>query len=261
METFGVILVGIGLLSLVVALVSNQELKAMARTQQVPVGQLLAQHAAAVQAGAAGRFEQEAEVSGWTTPPPQGPMLAQMSQQPCVWFKSEVLVHYRESSRNGHSSDQTKIVSTTTSGDVLFGLRDQSGIVFARPGAVTPEGAEQVVADFEPHRTDHPMLEGFARAAIAELTRTQQTMIVGYEYREHILRAEVPLFVHGVVTDRTGQLVFGAPGTKALIMANKPKADVQADETSNRQMFGWGGGIALAVGIVLIAINTALHHH
>lgn len=263
MFIFGVILVLVGLICVSIAVTAKKRVESMSRIPTLPVGQLIAQYNSAVQAGAAGRFRQEAEVCGWATVPPQGPLIAQMSQQPCVWYRNDVRVRYWErlhSSPNSRSQ-RTWTAAESNSEKIPFGVRDQTGAIFVRPGSTKPEGIEQVVNRFEPHRSDHPILEAFARSAASTLTHVREREIVGFEYREWILRPDAPLFVHGTASDATGQLMFGASEFDDLIMANRSKTDVAAEEASNRKTFAWLGAVLIAIGIVLIVVYTLQHHH
>lgn len=261
---FGAVLVVAGLIGIGFALMSNSSVKQLARTAVQPVGQLVAQHGAAVRSGYAGRFQQEAEVTGWTTAAPQGPVIAPQSQQPCVWFTSTVSARMVGHRHNIGEANRTKRyeVSRTDSGNYAFGVRDESGIVFVRPGSYRPDDVEQVVDRFEPHQPNHPLLGAVMSGAAAELLRTKEWSFAGYEYEEWVLRPDVRVFVHGTVTDTTGQPVFNEYAQSGdLTISTRDKTQLQAEETSDRKMFAWGGGVLAAVGVLLIVLNTVLHHH
>lgn len=261
---FGAVLVVIGLIGVGFAFMSNDSVKQLDRTAQQPVGQLVAQHNAAVQSGYGGRFRQEAEVGGWTTAAPQGPVIAPQSGQPCVWFTSAVTARMvgRRHLPNQHTQTRRYEVSRTDSGNYAFGIRDETGIVFVRPGGYRPDDVEQVMNRFEPHHPNHPMLGAVMRGAAAELLNSHEWEFAGYEYEEWILRPDVRVFVHGTVTDTTGQPIFNENAQSGdLTISTRTKTELQAEETSDRKMFAWGGGVIAAVGVLLIVINTVLHHH
>lgn len=259
---FGVILVLLGGISIWIAISDKADAGSLAAASTVPIGQLVAQHAAAVQAGMAGRFRQVSEVVGWSTPNPQGMLTADMSKQQCVWFRSTVDVRYEET-RTQHPYGRhttTRSLSSADSSKFPFGLRDETGVVFVSPTS-TPEGAVQVVDRFEPHYPDHPMLAGFARGALASLARARyEVRFLGYEYREFILPPDVRFFAHGEVADSTGQLMFGS-GTDEVILSTGSKEAVQREKESDQRVFGWVGAALVLIGLALCAAYVVTHHH
>ncbi|NYE45109.1 hypothetical protein HDA32_000229 [Spinactinospora alkalitolerans] len=204
------------------------------------------------------------EVVGQAEPGPAGPLTAPFSGSPCVWYRTEVVRHYRKRVRDGKGNHRTQNRRETVEKNAShqpFQIRDTTGRV-----AFDPAGA-----DVDSPAKSHQRYErGSQRRATAQAAQGGSGGIAqvaeqavrwlgdgsgtkGYTYREWILRPEQRLFALGQVRPHGSELVMSRPDDRPFVLSTRSEeALLKNDWLFQRICFG--GALALAVAAMGILV-------
>ncbi|MBP2475578.1 hypothetical protein JOF53_004450 [Crossiella equi] len=248
----GVVLVLAGVGAYLYAHFLRREVHAMIATETEPVAELATYRSAAAEIGTG--LRRAAEVVGQAVPGPYGPLRAEITGTECVWFRAQVRRRYRKVGRDHQGkrkeTEATETVSDTTSSTV-FGVQDATGVVLVQPQGARIDRPELTVERFE-------RAEQAERGILATLLSSSREGTIGYEYTEWVLRPGAHLFVHGEVSDRTGQLAFGKPAQGPYVISTRSEEEVRATTSRYQLLAAWGGAGAALVGIVVIVLKLVL---
>lgn len=206
----------------------------------------------------AGSFSQRCEVVGTAEPGPAGVIKAPESGADAVWHRTTVTRHFRERQRvqrDGKTVDEwvsrSETVSDLTS-EAPFAVRDDSGTVLVAPAGADVDAPERVV-DRSERQADASSAAG---AVLDALLDTDDRRDQRLEHEEWIIRPGARLYVHGEVSDHSGQLTFAEGEGRFLISTRSEQDIVRGKETGAR----WAmiGGLAAAVlGVALLVAGAA----
>lgn len=250
----GVILIAAGVAGFFFAQRARRHLHAMIGAETLPVAEITERHRTALEIAGSGGFGEVLEVVGAAAPGPEGPLVAEFSKQSCVWHRHEIKRRYkdtrRESNGRTRTTQRTETVASLESSQP-FGVTDQSGTIVVQADGANVDRPEKVVSRFERARPDRAQIEVFG----IQLSGWNRDDTIGYEYTEWILRPGARLYVHGLVSDHTGQLAFGKPDDGPFVVSTRTEQDLRKSTGLRQKLFAFGGLAAIVVGVVLVVIG------
>lgn len=200
----------------------------------------------------AGLFSQRCEVVGKAAPGEGALLTAPHSGSEAVWHRSTVTHRYWEledkRDSDGHPTrsrvEHEQPVSDITS-EAPFAVTDGSGEIVVAPAGADVDAPERVIDRFEP-QTQAPS-SGF----LADLFRDDpEGGTLGFRYQEWIIRPGAQLYVHGVVSDKTGRTAFAKDGR--FIISSRSEEEIVGQAESVARWTAIGGGVLALAGIVLL---------
>ncbi|GAB3005122.1 E3 ubiquitin ligase family protein [Amycolatopsis acidiphila] len=237
---------------------TKRELHAMIGTETLSIPELEDLRRISDELGARGGFRKTAEVVGAAYPRPEGPLTAEISKTPCVWYRYQVErqyehVQYRDGRR--YRSKRTEKVAEHTSSEGYALIDEQGRTIGVAPDGTKPEGVEQTVNRFEPYRGGDQSFELFGIRLPGFLAGNRDSTI-GFEYKEWLIRPGTRLYVLGEVHDVIGPLVIGKPREKGhFLVAAKTEQELRADRTRRHKLFAVGVIVAFVAGLALTVVG------
>jgi len=207
-----------------------------------------------------GSFNETVEVKGVIEC--ENPLIAELSETPCVYYSMRVTREYEESywetDQKGNRSQRTRRGServASNSRSTPFYVRDAAGRI-----RVEPEGAklfdEKVLSRFEsggaPGRIGSFDLSGLLAGAIGG-RRT-----LGYRFEESALPIERKVYVLGEAADSEGRLRIQKPAAKGTAFVISLKSEEQLAQRAHRTIRGLQVGAAAAFVLAAVSIVMGL---
>ncbi|SEP51740.1 E3 ubiquitin ligase family protein [Amycolatopsis saalfeldensis] len=237
---------------------TKSELYAMIGTETLSFPELEDLRRVSDELGGRGGFRKVTEVVGAAQPRPEGPLTAEVSKTPCVWYRYQIEreyehVVYRDGRRR--RSRRTEKVADHTSNEGYALIDEQGRTIGVAPDGTRPEAVEQTVNRFEPYHGGDQSFELFGLRLPAMFGGNQDSTI-GYRYREWLIRPGTRLYVLGEAHDAAGPLVIGKPQSGGhFLIAAKTEEELRADRTRRHKLLAAGVLIAFVVGIALIVVG------
>ncbi|ALG10833.1 E3 ubiquitin ligase family protein [Kibdelosporangium phytohabitans] len=230
---------------------TKSELHAMIGTETLPIPELEDLRRVSDELGARGGFRKTAEVVGAAHPRPEGPLISELSKTECVWYSYRVDRHYEHVEyRDGkrRTSKRTEKVAEHTTGDGYAVIDPDGNTIGVDPGGTKPDGTEQTVNRFEPHRGDGGGITIFG----INVGGGGGGSTIGFEYREWLIRTGRPLYILGEVHDKIGPLVIAKPEKGGhFIISTRTEAELRESRTKRHQWLAIGVIAAFALGAAL----------
>ncbi|RCV51081.1 GIDE domain-containing protein [Marinitenerispora sediminis] len=207
-----------------------------------------------------------AEVAGAAEAGPGGRLSAPFSGDACVWYRTEVVRHYRERVRDGKGNHRTRnrtqtVESNRSSEPVL--LRDDTGRVAFHPDGADIDRSVRSHERYEPVRggSARPPRGGRARALhlarqAAREVLTDGRGTTGYTYREWVVRPGQRLFAFGRVSAEGETLAMRRPEAGPFLLSTRSEREItRGDWTTQRLCFGGAlAVVALAMGVLVFGL-------
>ncbi|MFC7326411.1 GIDE domain-containing protein [Marinactinospora rubrisoli] len=198
-----------------------------------------------------------AEVTGTAEPGPAGRLTAPFSDEACVWYRTEVVRHYRQRVRDSKGNHRTRNRSETVESNTSFEpllLRDDTGRVTFHPDGADVDRPVRSHERYEPARRGAP---NGAKAQALHLAReilTDGSGTTGYTYREWVVRPGQRLFAFGRVTAEGETLAMRRPEQGPFLLSTRSEREItRGDWTSQRLFFGG------ALAVVLLAMGVLVY--
>jgi hypothetical protein len=238
---------------------TKSELYAMIGAETLSIPELERQRGISDELGAQGGFRKVCEVVGAANPRAEGPLTAEISKAPCVWYRYEVErqyehVEYRDGRRR--RVQRTETVAEYTSMENYSVLDPQGNQIGVEPGTVKPEGVEQSVDRFVPKdgRGDGSFF-GFSGFSFSSLL-TGRDDTIGFHYREWVIRPGRQLYILGEVHDKYGPLVIGEPEDKGHhIVSMRSEDQLRAERTNRHKWLAVGVIVAFFAGVITLVFG------
>ncbi|MGF1488138.1 MAG: GIDE domain-containing protein, partial [Prochloraceae cyanobacterium] len=145
-------------------------------------------HTSEKELGKVGTIEQQVEVKGKVRS--NNPIVAGLSERPCVYARTQILEKYEETYVDDDGKRQTRQETTTLANNTLktnFELEDDTGRI-----QVNQDGAEieaiEVVDRYEPNQNQNHQ-------------ESENKRILGYQYNEWILPLDTKVYVMGELSN------------------------------------------------------------
>ncbi|MFF2650748.1 GIDE domain-containing protein [Streptomyces sp. NPDC058045] len=256
-------MIWIGLGALVVAAVcgyfaraAHRKAAVMESTETLPVKDLRALHAAAVQAAGEGSFRYRCELVGQVQPHVKGALRSELAEQDCVWHRHRITRRYEETYRDSDGNQKRRtsneVVSEFSSSTAFF-VADASGRMVVRPGQHQVTGAEKVLDRFDPHTGGGNRLH----LGPVSLDLGGGSGTIGFQREEWLVRPGSSFYVLGEAADPDGKLAMAAPAEGGLFtMSVKSEEELLRGENNKVLGFGIGAGVAALAGVVLLALGV-----
>ncbi|WP_328606281.1 E3 ubiquitin ligase family protein [Amycolatopsis sp. NBC_00345] len=258
MWVLGVLLVVAAVAGFVWMRATKSELHAMIGTETLSFPELEELRRVSDELGGRGGFRKVTEVVGAAHPRPEGPLIAEVSKTPCVWYRYQVEreyehVVYRDGRRR--RSKRTEKVADHTSNEGYALIDEQGRTIGVAPDGTRPEAVEQTVDRFEPYQGGDQSFELFGLRLPALLGGSRDSTL-GYRYREWLIRPGTRLYVLGEAHDNAGPLVIGKPRERGhFLIAAKTEEELRADRTRRHKLLAAGVLIAFFGGIALTVVG------
>ncbi|PSN13313.1 E3 ubiquitin ligase [filamentous cyanobacterium CCP5] len=187
------------------------------------------------------------------------PLISELKQVPCVYYRYTVQREYEETHRRQTSEGRWE--TTTQRGSeilsshqqrVPFWLVDSSGTVEINPDGADIETVE-IVNDFQPGEPQGPLAFGRYRRDPGALAQSRRTL--GYRYREAVLPLGRSVLVVGEATDATGPVTLAKPDGRQYIISLKPYEMLARRTDANAQRAFWGAMGCAAIGGLLMLLG------
>ncbi|EIE97490.1 E3 ubiquitin ligase family protein [Saccharomonospora glauca] len=236
---------------------TRDELHAMIGTETFSIPELERYRAASDELGGKGAFRKTAEVVGAAHPRPEGPLTAELSKVECVWYRYRIdrhyeVIEYRDGKR--YRRKRTERVAEHTSHEGYALIDDEGRTIGVDPNGTNPDGVEQTVSRFEPHRGQQGSIELFGIKLPALFGRGDST--IGYDYKEWVIRPGQRLYILGEVHDRIGPLVIGKPREKGhFIISTRTEEELRQLRVRRHKFLAIGTVASTVVGLGLIVAD------
>jgi hypothetical protein len=236
---------------------TKSELYAMIGTETLSIPELERLRGISDELGAQGGFRQVSEVVGAASPRPEGPLVAQVSQAPCVWYRYEIErqyehVEYRDGRR--YRSKRTEKVAGQTSSEFYALIDGQGNTIGVDPAGANPEGVEQSVDRFEPQGGSGQSVGFLGFTLPSSLLSRDGT--IGFRYQEWLIRPGRELYILGEVHDKSGPLVIGPPDGKGHhIIAARTEEELRASRVQRHKFLAIGVIAAFIAGVILLVFG------
>ena len=229
----------IGLVLLVISVVfffewqkTIKKVQALKDTETSSVDQLSQMsQSIAKELGTVGAFKEQVEVKGIIHS--SNPIIAQLSQRPCVYAKMQVVEKYEETyyqtDDEGNRQKKTRPGSTILANNTLqinFQLDDDTGKIRINPNDAEIEAVE-VVNRYELAQNQKSSLSFGGFNLDISSHNSGDKRILGYQYNEWILPVESQIYVLGEISDSDGHLVIHQPLDKnnRFLITHKSKEE------------------------------------
>lgn len=216
-----------------------KKVQALKDTETSSVAQLSEMsRAIATELGTIGAFKEQVEVKGIIHS--ANPIIAELSQHPCVYAKMQVIEKYEETyyqtDEKGNRQKITRQGSTILASNVLqinFQLDDDTGKIQINPNDAEIEAIE-VVNRYE-LAPNHQSSLSFGEFHLdIPLHNSGDKRVLGYQYNEWILPVESKIYVLGEISDSDGHLVIHQPLDKnnRFLITHKSKEEFLQNKIS-----------------------------
>lgn len=233
---------------------TRSELHAMIGTETLSIPQLEEYRRASDEVGGKGSFRKTAEVVGAAHPSPQGPLTAELSKTECVWYRYRIdrqyeVIEYRDGKRYRRKRTERVAEHTSSQG---YAVIDEAGrTIGVDPNGTNPDGVEQTVSRFEPHRGNSGGVELFGFKLPAMLGRGDST--IGYDYKEWVIRPGQRLYILGEVHDRIGPLVIGKPAQGGhFIISTRTEEELRESRVKRHKLLAITVIASFGLGLVFL---------
>ncbi len=190
------------------------------------------------------------------------PILSEIKQEPCVYYRMSVQREYEEKVRSQDSEGKT-VEKTVRKSETIaqnqrsipFIFKDKTGEVM-----VNPEGAKfdciKILDEFRPEQATGGLLQ-YDHFSYLLKNNPSHNQTLGYRYQEFILPVNQEILLVGTVSDETGDLKITKPlnHQENFIISLKTDEALSVDYLKRQAMLNYGIFGSLATGIVLIVIN------
>jgi hypothetical protein len=211
-----------------------------------------------------GGFHQRCEVVGQAAPGEGGLIKAPHSGADAVWHHSTVTHRYWEmeervvdGQRQRNRVERDETVSDITSAQP-FVVSDGTGSVVISPDGANVDKPERVADRFEPQVTQEQLPSGLAGVLGSFLRAGSQSGTLGFRYQEWIIRPGARLYVHGEVSDATGQVAFAKPSEGRYIISTRSEEQIVGAAERNATIATGVGGVLGVAGLVLVILGLVL---
>lgn len=253
----GLVLIAVAAGALAYAHFARRAARGMTATETLSCGDIttLAQGVAGEVGG--GSFRQRCEVVGAAAPGPGGAIRAPESGQEAVWHRTQVTRHWRERQtvqRDGRSVtemvDRSETVSEIVS-EAPFVVRDDSGTIAVAPAGADVDAPEKVVDRSEQGDRADSAVEVVAGALLGSEQGER------FEHEEWIIRPGARLYVHGEISDATGQVAFAKPADGRFLISTRSEEQIVKGKETAAKVATWVGAAAAVAGVVLVVAGAA----
>lgn len=221
----------------------NNKLAAIESTETVTVEHLRTLADSMAEPFGQGALRMPVEIRGKVTA--EQPLLAELSEEPCVYYAMSVAREYEETyietDSQGRQRQGTRRGSETVNSNkrsISFALEDATGRLI-----INPKGAEivaeQALSNFEPAADSGGMIRhGRFSLRVPRFGPGRRTL--GYRFHEEIIPLGREVYVLGEATDQGGELRVGSPQGKEgrFIVSLKGEAQLRRElEKSTRWLW------------------------
>ncbi|AUC62296.1 hypothetical protein AA637_14595 [Cyanobacterium sp. HL-69] len=189
------------------------------------------------------------------------PLISEMKQEPCVYYRMLVQREYEEKVRSQDSEGKTieKTVRksetiTQNQGSTPFILEDKTGTI-----TINSQGAKfdtiKILDEFRPEQPAGGMLQ-FGNFSFLMRSDSYNTHTLGYRYQEFILPINREVLVLGNASDETGELRITKPSNnEPFLVSLKTEEELNSDYLKNQNALKYSMIGCLFLGIILIIID------
>ena len=219
-------------------------------------------NAIAQELGTVGAFKEQVEVKGIITS--NNPLIAELSQRPCIYTKMRVIEKYEEiyyeTDEEGNRQRRTRQGSTTLADNTLqisFQLDDGTGKIQVNPNEAEIEAIE-VVNSYELYQNQSSLsLGAFNLNLSISSPNSANKRILGHQYNEWILPVDSKIYLLGEITDSDGHLLIHKPidkNNRFLITYKSEEELLQSKESQVKTQKIWMITCSL-IGIICMIIG------
>lgn len=186
------------------------------------------------------------------------PLISEMKQEPCVYYRMLVQREYEEKVRSQDSEGKTveKIVRksetiTQNQRSTPFMLEDSTGKI-----TINPQGAKfdtiKILDEFHNEQPAGGMLQ-FGNFSFLLKNDHYQTRTLGYRYQEFILPINREVLIVGNASDETGNLKITKPtNNEPFLISFKTEEELNSDYQNNQNILKYSMIGCFIVGFLLI---------
>lgn len=183
------------------------------------------------------------------------PLIAEISQRPCVWYHTQVTREYERRERDSKGNWSTNRGSETVSTNencISFYVEDESGRVEIQPYKAEAD-LLKVVDRFEDANDAAGPTISIGGVSLGLGGNSSRTL--GYRHVEKILPVDVPVYVIGAVQE-TPQIGAPLPVTRngRFIISHRTEEVLQQDWAKQARWLAYGALGSFAVGLILLII-------
>lgn len=256
----GFILIGIGIVLFFVQKSQRNKAFSIRTARTAKVAELAQMSQAIAQEIGGGDWRDYVKVTG--TIECEHPIISQLKQEPCVYYKMEVKREYEETvtrkDEEGKTYQETQRGSEVISShkqSTPFQLNDQTGYV-----SVNPDGADieviKILDEFRQEQSRGGLLSfgQFSLALGNETFGGRRTL--GYHYSESILPLRRRALVVGTVSDSGGELTLQKPtdGKQKFIITLKTAEELTQAVDRIAQITFYSMIACGAIGVILLIL-------
>jgi hypothetical protein len=263
----GIVLLVVAAILYAVSQSSRRRSLALAITDMMPVGDLLALYEKVSAEVGKGAFAQRVAVQG--TIECDQPLQAELSNTPCAAFRQRVERRYEEdyeeTDGDGNRVRRTREGSESVSsneGRAPFAVRDETGRV-----AVLPDGANlEMVTTVDRFEPGDPGLQGGRlqlgsfQLDLAPLGPMGGRRTLGYSYHEEIVPLGRAVYILGSASDTGGTLGIGKSHERhepfLVSLHNRQQLLQSAKQTMTYTLYGALGSGALGALLLIVGLLT-----
>ncbi len=210
--------------------------------------------------GGAG-FEQQSEVVGRAVAE-DGTATAPTSGTPVVWYRTQITHRYWEmqqttvdGKQQWNRVERTETVSDVTSA-AAFSIDDGTGSVLVAPDGADVDHPEKIVDRFEQSTGSNS--SGLLDSVLSGVIRSgSQSGTLGFRTEEWVIRPGARVYVHGEVSDSTGQLRFRKPQKGRYVVSTRSEEEIVGDDERAARWSTIGGAVSAVAGVALIVAGIA----
>jgi hypothetical protein len=237
---------------------TKSELHTMIGTETLSIPELGRLRDVSDELGAKGSFRKIAEVVATAHPRPQGLLTAELSKTECVWYRYTIDreyedVEYRDGKRYESRRTENMVEHTSSAG---YALIDQDRrTIGVNPNGANPDGVEQTVNRFEPHRGGGQTVEVFG-FKLPDFVSSGGNSTLGYRYKEWVIRPGRRLYILGEVHDKIGPLVIGKPENGGhFVISTRTEQELRNARIKRHKFLSIGVIVCAIVGIALVVAD------
>ncbi|WP_017304789.1 E3 ubiquitin ligase family protein [Spirulina subsalsa] len=193
----------------------------------------------------------------------KNPLMAQLSQRPCVYYKASITEKYEtveweadsEGKRRKVRRTKTRTINQNES-QINFLLEDETGKIKINPNEAKID-AIQVVNRFEP-ATNQGLSVSWGGVSLNLPTRFDSDYkTLGYQYNEEILPIDIDISIFGELRDQDNELVVKRPGDKKqpFLISHKSQDEVLQDQEKELSNTILWSTLCPILGVILIIIG------
>lgn len=189
-------------------------------------------------------------------------LISERTRTPCIYYDYSIVRRFEDchnalpSGRNDRRSRRKKLARETVARyqrSVPFYIEDMSGRVRVEPAGASFD-AREVLNSYEPEREGPDPLG----APATELSVGGGPRTLGHEFTEHIIPADTPVFVAGVV-DENGQITCrnGRGENVGMIVSHRDEATLREDWERRERWQLYGAIGCASAGLLLWFVAAA----